>query len=250
LLMTKFGRGFFKKLDSEEEYKATVAHLESEEACRRVASLYGQYVHKWSRRDAFFLSKRLTEAKKQKRLAQIRKLIRIVADLGIPMEVYIKAQFEEQMPFLRTRKLTYVPFANLISQRAIDRFKQYKKRIDSSYGTETRREEFYSTDTLKIRKAVQESMKEFYECLKEIKDAGILSMNVALKELETMARARMVSNIYIFVSPIASFPSSTYLSELRSTVAQKLNDFEKKEAIRVRKEVLEELDDQEMSEYV
>lgn len=248
--MIEIGRGFFKKLDREEERKATIDRLESEEACRRVASLYGQYVHKWSGRDAFFLSNRLAEAKKQKRLGQIRQLIRIVADLGIPTEVYIKAQFEEQMPFLRTKRLKYVPFANLISQRAIERFKQYKKRIDSSYSEETKREEFYSTETLKVRKAVQESVKEFYECLKEIKDKGTLTMNVALKELETMARARMVSNIYIFVSPIASFPSSTYLSELRSTVAQKLNDFEKKEAIRVRKEVLEELDDQEMSEYV
>lgn len=250
--MIEVKKDFFKKLDRDEERKAFLADIESEEACRRVASLYSRYVFKWSRRQAYFLTPNMKKEKREKHLKQLKQFIRITLDLGVVHEVYMKAQFEEQMPFLQTRGLQYVPFANLISQKAIERFKKYKERIDASYSTkDARKEEFYSVDTLRIRKAVVESIERFYDRLKRLKElTNKITIDVALKELEVMTRANMMSNIYIFVSPIALHPSTAYLEALYCEVTKKLSDYEKKEAKRVRKEALENFEDKGILKYV
>lgn len=250
--MSEIKKEFFKKLDRSEERKAFAVELESEEACRRVASLYSRYVYKWSKRQAYFLTPNMKKEKREKHLRQLKQFIRITSDLGVVHEVYMKAQFEEQMAFLQTRGLQYVPFANLISQKAVERFKKYKERIDASYSTEdARKEEFYSVDTLRIRKAVVESIEKFYDRLERLKElTKKITIDVAIEELEVMTRAKMISNIYIFVSPLIVPQNSEYLEGLHREVTKKLSDYEKKEAKKVRKEALENFEDKEILRYV
>lgn len=250
--MAEIGKGIFKHLIKEEERKALTSNIESEEACKRVASLYSRYVNKYSGRNSFFLTNRLSKPVREKRLEQIRKLIRIANDLGVPVEVYIKAQFEEQMVFLRTRGLRHVPFANLISDNAVRRFDKYKERIDLSYSTDkARKEAFYSTDTLKVREAIQNSMEKFYARLERVKKSlGTLEIAIAIIELEVMAKANQLSNIYIYCSPLVEVGGSEYLSELWAEVDKKLNEFEKKEASLVRKEFLKNYKDEIIKQYV
>ena len=249
--MNEFAKGFFKRADRDDEQAITEV-LESEEACKRVAMVYGKYVFDWSGRKFFLLTNRMGSEIREKRLSQIRKLIRIAADIGVSPEIYIKAQFEQQMPWLKTKSLKYVPFANLISQKAITRFKEYKERIDSSYIEKSeQRKEFYSTLSLQIRKAIQDSIKKFYERLERMKQpTGELDEAVVLSELEIMTRSGMLSNIYIYSMPIVDSCGSEYLIGLKSKVDKKLNEFEKKQILEVRRESLKEFEDEDLKRYV
>jgi len=180
--MRKINDSLFKKLDRDAEQKATISIIESEEACRQVAIIYSQYVFHWSKRQAFFLTPRMGTDKREKRLSQIRKLIHIAADLGVPVEIYIKAQFEQQMVWLKRKGLNYVPFANLISQRAVEEFKRYKERIDKSHSAATAKKEFYSTQALNVRQSVQDSIAKLYYRLVAVKKIkGEITIDLTLK---------------------------------------------------------------------
>jgi len=251
--MGEIKKSFFKKLDRNAEQKATAPIIENEEACRQVAIVYSQYVNKWSGRQAFFLTPRMSTEKREKRLSQIRRLIRIVADLGVPVEIYIKAQFEQQMVWLKKKGLNYVPFANLISQRAVEEFERYKSRIDKSHSADVAKKEFYSTQALNVRQSVHDSVTKFYYRLMAVKKIkGEMVVETALAELETMVRAGMITNIYLYVSPLANFftESSQYLNDKWTEVDKKLSSFDKKTAVKTRKEIIENFADEEVKSCV
>lgn len=238
--MIEIKKAFFSKLDREEERRLTNGDLYSDAACQRVASIYGHCVFKWSGRDAFFLSSRMGTAKIEKRLEQIRKLITIISDLGVPIETYIEIQFDEQMPFLKTRGLKYVPFANLISERAVKRFKEH-----GSAGKEP-----YSALFLDVRKSVEDSANEMCNRLKALLKSDKLNEQLAIKEAEVMVRAGVITKVYIYVSPLANCGKSTYLDEIWIMVNKRLNDFEKKEALRTKANFLKTVCDKGITKYV
>jgi len=249
--MVEIKKSFFKKLDRDADHTATLPIIESERACQQVALIYSQYVHRQSGRRFFFLTSRMKKDKREKRLTQICKLIHIAADLGVPVEVYIKAQFEQQMVWLSKRGLDYVPFANLISAKAANWFADYKKRIDESFDTDAGRKEFYSTQELNIRHAIQESITKFYNRLERVKAlTGTLAIDTVLKEMETMIRAGMISNIYLIASPLVACGGSEYLSTMREKAEKVLSSFDKEAARKIRKEVMKSFEDKEILEYV
>jgi len=249
--MVEIKKSFFKKLDRNADRTITLPIIESERACQQVALIYSQYVHRQSGRQAFFLTPNMKKDKREKRLTQIRKLIHIVADLGVPVEVYIKAQFEQQMVWLSKRGLDYVPFANLISAKAANWFADYKKRIDESFDTDARKKKFYSTQELDIRHAIQESITKFYNRLERVKAlTGTLAIDTVLKEMETMIRAGMISNIYLTTLPPSACETSEYLSAMREKTDKILSSFDRKAADKIRKEVIKNFEDREILEYV
>ena len=248
--MVEIKKSFFEKIDGTRDTEVLVI-LDGEKECRYIALIYSQYVHKYSGRGAFFITSKMDEKKKEKRFAQLRKLIQIAADLGVPEEVYIKAQFEQQMKWLEPRGLKYVPFANLISERAVKEFEKYKERIDGSYSDKTARKEFYSTQALDVRKAVCDSATKLYNRLLVVKEhLGDITINDAQRELETMVRAGMISNIYLYVSVLASPSDSEYLTDRWKEADRKLSSFDKAAAAKIRREVARNFDDKGIAKYV
>jgi len=191
--MIEISKKFFSKIDREEESKHVEADLYSEQACKRVASIYSRFAEKWSGHDVYFLTSRMGRTKREKRIEQIKKLITIVSDLGVPTEVYIETQFDEQMSFLKTRGLTAVPFANLISVKAIKRFK------DSRVG----KAEISSVLHVDVRKLVEDSADEMCNRLSVLQRFDKLDEQAAVKEAEVMVRSGAIDKIYIFTSPLA-----------------------------------------------
>lgn len=252
--MVEIKKSLFEEIkDLEDKVTLLAIDRDSEKECHHIALIYSQYVHKYSGRGAFFITSKMSEEKKEKRFAQIRKLIQIAADLGVPEEVYIKAQFEQQMKWLEPRGLKYVPFANLISERAVREFEKYRERIEGSYSDKTAKKEFYSTQALDIRKAVEDSATKLYNRLKCVKgligDKGFTD-SLVLTELETMVRAGMISNIYLYVSAMASPSDSEYLSDKWLEADRKLSSFDKAAAAKIKKELLRNFDDKEIAKYV
>ena len=238
--MIEISKKFFSKIDREEESKHVEADLYSEQACKRVASIYSRFAEKWSGHDVYFLTSRMGRTKREKRIEQIKKLITIVSDLGVPVEVYIETQFDEQMPFLKTRGLTAVPFANLISVKAIKRFK------DSNAG----KADFSSALFMDVRKIIEDSADKMCNRLRVLLELDSLDEQAAIKEAEVMVRSGVISNIYIFTSPLALCGKSQYLDEQWMVADKKLNKFEKKEAMRVRTEFLKKVGDKRIAKYV
>jgi hypothetical protein len=246
--MVEIKKSLFKEIDKDNVIPVI---LDGEKECQHIALIYSQYVHKYSGRGAFFITSKMSEEKKEKRFAQLRKLIQIAADLGVPEEVYIKAQFEQQMKWLEPRGLKYVPFANLITERAVEEFEKYKERIDGSYSDRTAKKEFYSTQALDVRKAVEDSIaKLYYRLLAVKKYKGEVTIALAQTELETMAKAGMISNIYLYVSALASPSDSEYLTDKWKEADRKLSSFDKTAAAKIKKEVLGNFDDKEIAKWI
>jgi len=237
--MVEISKKFFSKIDREEESKHVEADLYSEQACKRVASIYSRFAEKWSGHDVYFLTPRMGQAKREKRIEQIKKLIMIVSDLGVPVDIYIETQFDELMPFLKTRG-TIVQFSNLISVKAIKRFKDSKAgKTDSS-----------SALLIDVRKIIEDSADKMCNRLRVLLELDSLDEQAAVKEAEVMVRSGVISNIYIFTSPLALCGKSQYLDEQWMVADKKLNKFEKKEAVRVRAEFLKKVDDARIAKYV
>jgi len=255
--MAEISDKLFKHLDREKERELMKSDFNAENIERaliRIAAIYSDYVFLYSKQQISFLTKRMNAKTRDKKLAQLKKLLNIAMDLGVSPEIYIKAQFEQQMGWLRKKGFTYVPFANLIADKAIERFKEYEARINSSYSSkEARRKEFYSTQTLDIEKSVADSMVKLYDRLVLIDSSvGELSKQIVVTELVVMAKAAQVSNIYVYCSPLSGVGMHDYLDKIFDEMSEKLNDFEKEMIGHTRSKVLEsaKFSDEEIKKYI
>ena len=237
--MVEIKKNFFTKLNRDEEIKLTKSDLYSDAACKRIAAIYSNEVFKWSGHGAFFLSERLAFAKRKKRIEQIKKLILIISDLGITADSYIAVQFDEQMEFLQIRGLRFVPFANLISEKAIKRYKE----------SSSDKKESQSLITVDIRKAVEDSVGEICSRFNVLLKLDKLNEQAAINEVEVMVQSGAISDIYVFTSPFTLNGKSQYLDEVWMVVDKRLNDFEKKEATRAKAEFLKTIDDERIAKY-
>jgi len=238
--MVEIKKRFFTKFNRDEESQLTKSDLYSDAACKRIASIYSNEVFKWSGHEGFFLSNRMAPAKREKRLEQTRKLITIISDLGVTAEVYIRIQFDQQMEFLKTRGLSAVPFANLISNNAIKRFKDCNDIEKDSY----------SALSIDVRKAVEDSAGEMCSRFKVLLRFDKLDEQSAINETEIMVRSGSISDIYIYTSPFTLCGKSQYLDEIWMVADKKLNEYEKKEAVRVKAEFKKTIDDERIVKYV
>lgn len=238
--MIEIKKRFFTKLDREEEIKLTESDLYSDAACKRIAAIYSNEVFKWTGHGAFFLSERMAFVKREKRIEQIKKLILIISDLGVTADSYIAVQFDEQMEFLKTRGLRSVPFANLISEKAIKRFKN----------SNSSKKESQSLITINIRKAVEDSAGEICSRFNVLLKFDKLNEQAAINEVEVMVQSGAISDIYVFTSPFTLNGKSQYLDEVWMRADKKLNDFEKKEAVRAKAEFLKTIEDKRIVKYV
>jgi len=250
--MVEIKKSFFEETD--ETNPIIVDILEDEKACRRVAALYGDFVYHYAKRKFFFYSSRLKQKLKDKRQEQLKRFIRITAKLGVSHDVYMKIQFEQMLPFLRKRGLNYVPFANLISQNAVNRFNEGIKRVKESHDSETGRKEIYSTKFLDIEESIKNSIKicsDRFAKILEFQDfTRLLSIEQVLKELEMLVRAGIVSNIYVYSLFTDNRTCSEFLKNICSDTEKKLNSYEKDMVKKLRKEALKEVNDERILKYV
>jgi len=239
--MIEIKKRFFTKLDREEEIKLTESDLYSDAACKRIAAIFSNEVFKHSGHGAFFLSERMALVKREKRIRQIKKLILIISDLGVTADIYISVLFDELLPFLKEiRGLDHVPFANLISEKAIKRFKNSNSSKKKSQ----------SLITINIRKAVEDSAGEICSRFNVLLKFDKLNEQAAINEVEVMVQSGAISDIYVFTSPFTLNGKSQYLDEVWMRADKKLNDFEKKEAVRAKAEFLKTIEDKRIVKYV
>ncbi len=235
-----------KPLSEAEEQKRLVDELCTEETYYFIARTYSElcaqfgYVNyrllPWQNHNSPAYKKRITE---------IKKLIEITVELGVPFLVYMRAQFEQQLPFLKRYGLKYVPLRHMTSERGRVSYQHYKWKIDAKYVLRQDKAQYFNAAQLDVRRSLEESMKTFAErlpLLPALTDVEVIA------ELDALARLGRVSNIYVFTSRFGG--ATPFLAAMTKAVSKKLLDKSTLETIKRTKDELLPLFSATVREYL
>lgn len=250
----KINKKLFDKVDTEVEKKKLLDELLNERTYIQIAILYQQLVLSYGKKRIWFLSPNQSTKIKETKTNQIIKLIKIVVDLGVMPEVYMRAQFESLIGWIRkvNPKLGYVPFTSMLTDKAIERFNKWDERQDKRYSRKDKRRvtEFFKTEVVDIGGSTAQSARTFYKKLLRLRKLGKLNRKYVFEELELMARGGALSNIYVWSNPLTLESGSPFLLEMYADVNKKLTPAQKQSMKRIRTIVLGVLKSKEIKKYV
>ena len=180
----------------------------------------------------------------RKRHNDFKKFVDICKKANVSFDVYMEFQFRyfaAEFGKWKNGKKT-LSFGYLISSSYAYRFEQCateeEKELDF-FGDMKKKKKI----ELDIKLSVYFSAEKYYNRLKLIDN---LDLDEAIIELEFLSRTKVVSNIYVMVSPLAS--QSEYLSKIRDGTKDLITVSQYEEAIEVHKTL--EFEDKEISKYV
>jgi len=182
------------------------------------------------------------EARKQHN--DFKKFVQICKKANAPFDTYMEFQFRyfaAEFKKMRNGKKT-LSFGYLISPSAAERFEQC--------ATEEEKERDFFGE-LKVKKKIElniilsvySSAKKYYNRLRMYDS---LNLDVAIEELKFLSRTKVVSNIYVMVSPFAS--KSDYLDKIREGTKGLISASQYEEAVEAHKTLT--FEDKEISKYV
>ena len=140
-----------------------------------------------------------------KNIKLIKLLLEISLELNVTFDIFLKSQFVILAPYLkRINKQAYIKFNSLVTEKAIDRYFSYKKRITAQNTLhEDRKAELNATKEEKISMKYVESLEKFLNRLKFLTNQEIkITKELAIKELEMLTRTRILNPIYIYLHPL------------------------------------------------
>jgi len=244
----------FQTISSAEEQERLVEELCIPETYYFIARVYSDLCLQYGAGPYCLLPWKNTDSDKyQKRIEQIKKLISITVALGVPFSVYMRAQFEQQLPFLKSRfGLKHVPLKSMISERGKESYKHYRWKLNDKYVLSDDKTQYFNEVQLNIKRSLEESMKVMAEQLEaNIKQSLEGSMQTlannldsrhsltelkVIEELDSLARRGRVSNLYVFNHQLGR--RTQFLKEVSDAVAKKLLD---KKSLEKVKKVYQEL---------
>lgn len=212
--------------------------LHNRDTYQHIANLYTDQCQKWLGHKVFFLTYRMKKETRKKRLEMLGKFVDTTLSLGVSFERYMEAQFEILVPYLKKQHpgSNFPPaFGALISEKAVNRFKKYAEKVDV-VGVEV-----YRAFELDIRRALRSSIERFHDKTKEIREKKQIT-----HKLEIMARAGLVSNIFVYCSPLVEKSESEFLLNMQYEVSKRLTKEQKQMVEKVKKELGRESDAKEV----
>ena len=236
----KINSDIFQTITPAEEQERLVEELCTEETYYFIARVYSDLCLEYGAGIYRILPwKNVNSDVYRKRIEQIKKLISITVALGVPFAVYMRAQFEQQLPFLKSRfGLNHVPLRNMISERGKESYKHYRWKLNSKYVLSDDKAQYYNEVQLNIKRSLEESMQVMAErleanikqslagsiqALADSLDSGhSLTEQEVIEELDSLARRGRVSNLYVFNHPLGR--RTQFLKEVSDAVAKKLLD--------------------------
>jgi len=245
----KIGSRLFEKANPEAEQKYLLNQLLNESTYQFVISMYESFVWRYSKKKVYFVNPSMKKSTREKKIEMVKKFIMITVALGVPFDIFMKAQFEILVPYFRKSNygISYPTFSNLISDKAIERFEKYDSSIQRRYQGFSRTVEFFKSPHLDIESSIMDSARRFYERLKKFPE---INESLAVKELEILARAAVVSNVYVFSSPLIEKSGSEYLRNLKEETSKRLSSYQKEFVKRIRKDFGAIFIDKKISNYV
>lgn len=230
--------------------------LSTRETFRTIAGLFTDYCNHYQKRPSWFYKGRMFSSPKARAKSeeQMRRLILLVVALETEIEIFMKAQFEMLVPYFSVRKIP-VTFAMMITDKAIDRFLRYKDRIKAQFKLESDRDrEFYKVPKKDLVTAIFNSGEAYHSVLiKQQERLGRLpTPEEALEILEVLAKAGMVTRLYVATSPLLRQVEgwSIFLTKHISATWGTLTKEESYELQRVRDELSKAVESSEVGKYV
>jgi hypothetical protein len=194
--------------------------MDTDAECARVADIYVRAVSKAIRRKAFL-------DPESKNHQQIRLMLAFCAELEVTPELFIKAQLETVGHFFQRQRI--MPrFGMFVSEKALGRLVRYLEMLARSYELKPELKEVL--DQLSVAKesdywqALIISADVIHNRLKRLNAMRLdtpLDEASVLAEIEMMARAGLVSNIYVALHRLS--PSNEYLASVRTETLEKLS---------------------------
>jgi len=244
----KIGKGLLKQID---EDSLSTDELYSESTYKQIGQLYREALIRHTKKDRWFLAPQISEAERKKRYEQIKKFIDICLEVEIPYDVAMDHQVRILTKFIKEKNLPmkYPLFNMLISENARKRLEGIKKDIARRYTGKARIEKTHKIQSLDIEKSLRESMGKVYNQFKRTKDfIGAVGEFEATQELEVMARAKFISNIYIYSSPLGE--KTEFLKQTKEDAGKRLSRQQKEAIVKIKKDLMSEFKDKGVLKYV
>lgn len=246
----KIGKDLLKRITNDD---LETEELYSESTYRYIAMLYNNTIYLYTKhqtKHGGFFSSRILKEKKEKQRNQIKKFIDICIEFEIPFDVAIDKQIKILTKFYKEKSLKLFPsFATLVSDNARKRMGYIKDGIKRRYTGSARAQELFRVQFLDIEKSLRDSIKKVYDKFKQTKDfIGTIGKFKATQELEIMTRAKFVSNIYVYSSPLNE--ETEFLKQIKEDAGQRLSEQQKEAIIKIKKDLVSEFKDKEILKYV
>lgn len=249
----KINKNLFKEIDKKADRQKLLDSFMNERSYLQIAISYQNLVRKYTGRETWFLSPRQSTKVHESKIKQIMRLIEITVSLGVSPEIYMRAQFEQLAGWIKKVKpagFKYLPFGWMLTEKAITRFETFSKRMENSYQPKQAIKEFLKTYTIDIGGSIARSATILYDALIRIKQFESLTFELAVSELEVAARTGLVSNIYVYCSPLVRKSENEYLRKIQRSVRRKLTPVQQESVKRVRSTILGTLEDKHAKKFI
>lgn len=196
-----------------------------------VSKIYDNLSEHYTKKRTFFVPPKLKDKKKlQEKQTQLLRLLARCQELGAPVELYLRAQFEELAYVLNRVGIARPPMSMILSSAGVTRYNKYLDRIEQSFiDKEDKLRQSISPLGVDRVKACIDSAMTFAKRLSLVQKHTVLDSDVAAKELEMAVRIGIISPYYVMVSPVVDVSNSMFLQTIKAAVGRRLN----KEQIRV-----------------
>jgi len=250
------------------KFKLSSENIHTEENYQKISNLFSMFSFKYlgkakvyevplkwelnekrrSKNRRMILTERAKRAKKK--FDNFKKFVNICKRLNVPFEKYMEFNFryfkEEFSELFDGKKI--LTFGFLVSPSAEERFRQCaladEKRLD--FFGKVKKEKKVELD---IKNSILFSATKFYNRLKYlISHNQEITSDMAIEELKFLYRAKMVSNIYISVSPVVENGQSNDLKTIKLKVKEKLGYEKYKEAMEIHSSL--QFENKELMKYV
>ena len=163
-----------------------------------VAKLYDQFVKDYSGKTVFFIPKNAKPETKEKKLTQLKQFVEKSVEAGLPINVFMKAQFETLKYMFK--KLGYVPVNAMIGDQSVQRARDYVSKMQSKRITT----QTYDTQRTDLEAAMQTSADKFYLRLTKLQEAleRRPTEEEAVRELAMLTRLGFLSKVFVYCSPL------------------------------------------------
>ena len=223
--------------------------------CLSVAQIYESYARRFFPEAIFRFSFRESTPKGQRNIKMFERIIRQAMDCGLSLELYIKVQFEQIMPWLKNvnPSLKYPPLSMLASPAAIKRVKAWKERLAQSYELDDERVKAEMSVPFKgYLNPLIASAEIFTARLEHVEKVyGEMNKTIAIAQLEQAARLGKLAKTYIATHPLLwEEGTPEYLAIIQQQVYAKLRPKEKDKLAEARVALEEKFAKVRMAQYV
>lgn len=241
----KIQKDFFKEIDREEEKEKLLGLQSDIYALKSIAELFTSLTYKKFGVLRSFIRPNMKPKTLEKKYKQIKRLVKICAELGMDYSTYILSQFELLAYWLKKSNRTYVPFEYLITDNAV-------KRIEGFDTTRVEEKKVKRAKELNYVIKLTDNVEQLYKRLLIVREHVALSDEEVAKEVEMLFRAGQLNDFYVW-SLSANVQLSQYSEALDQIISEtdvRLSVAEKEEISKTHNSIRKDYLDKEVVEYV